>query len=390
AVTGASLEDLVRAAEEAARAATPADDARPLAADATLGAWDELPAETSIAVFASFAPALGEAFRRSNAEGRLLFGYAEHDMRTTYLGSSSGLRLRHDQPSGHVELNGKSPDYERSAWIGVPARDFAGIDVEQLDQRLSEHLSWAKRRVELPAGRYETILPPTAVADLMLFLYWSAGARDAFDGRSVFSRPGGGTRVGERLADLPVTLRSDPTAAGLECQPFVAVRQSSAEQSLFDNGLGLQPTSWVHEGTLASLVQTRHSAELTGLPVTPWIDNLIVSGAGGGRSLDDMIAGTDRALLLNCLWYIRPVDLQTLLLTGLTRDGVYLIERGEVVGAVNNFRFNESPVGMLGRITEIGVTELTLPRELADDFTRAAAPAIRVNDFNMSSVSQAS
>jgi predicted Zn-dependent protease len=102
-----------------------------------------------------------------------------------------------------------------------------------------------------------------------------------------------------------------------------------------------------------------------------------------------MIAGTDRGLLLTCLWYIRVVDPQTLLLTGLTRDGVYLIEHGEVVGAVNNFRFNESPVDLLGRITEVGATELTLPREWADYFTRAAMPALRIPDFNMSSVSQA-
>ena len=103
-----------------------------------------------------------------------------------------------------------------------------------------------------------------------------------------------------------------------------------------------------------------------------------------------MIAGTSRGLLLTCLWYIREVDPQTLLLTGLTRDGVYLVENGEVTGAVNNFRFNESPVAMLARITEAGATGPTLPREWGDYFTRAAMPPLRVEGFNMSSVSQAS
>src|ERR1035441_3165507 len=112
---------------------------------------------------------------------------------------------------------------------------------------------------------------------------------------------------------------------------------------------------------------------------------------GPGRaSLDDMIASTGRGLLLTCLWYIREVDPQTLLLTGLTRDGVYLVENGEVVGAVNNFRFNESPVAMLGRLAEVGTTVPTLPREWGDYFTRTAMPPARVEGFNMSSVSQAS
>jgi predicted Zn-dependent protease len=103
-----------------------------------------------------------------------------------------------------------------------------------------------------------------------------------------------------------------------------------------------------------------------------------------------MIANTERGLLLTCLWYIREVDPQTLLLTGLTRDGVYLVENGSVRGAVNNFRFNESPIDMLGRISEVGRTEPTLPREWSDYFRRTAMPAIRVPGFNMSTVSQAS
>jgi predicted Zn-dependent protease len=394
AVTGETLEPLVRAAEHAAREATAAEDAQPLVApdgtEVASKSWDDPAAETSIGVFSSFAPALGEAFGRAGAERRLLFGYAEHAVRTTYLGSSTGLRLRHDQPAGHVEINAKSPDYQRSAWVGVPAADYGDVDVESLDRQLAERLGWAERSIELPAGRYETILPPSAVADLMIDLYWSSGARDAHDGRSVFSRPGGGTRVGDRLSKLAVTLRSDPSAPGLECSPFVVAHESSAEQSLFDNGLPLQPTAWISEGVLTSLVQTRYSAQLTGLPVTPYIDNLVIEGPAGGPTLTAMVADTDRALLLTCLWYIRVVDPQTLLLTGLTRDGVYLVERGEVVGAVNNFRFNESPVDLLGRIAQLGATERTLPREWSDYFNRADAPPIRVPDFNMSSVSQAS
>src|SRR5262249_31904591 len=210
--------------------------------------------------------------------------------------------------------------------------------------------------VWLPAGRYETLLPPTAVADLLIYLYWSTGAKEAAEGRTVFSKPGGGTRIGERLSALPVTLSSDPRARGLQCAPFVIAHASGPDSSVFDNGLPLGATPWIRDGSLAALVSSRHSAAIAGIPVTPAIANVpfpvqtpgaVPASGAGAPALEQMIASTRRGLLLTCLWYIREVDPQTLLLTGLTRDGVYLVENGEVTAAVNNFRFNESPVGML-------------------------------------------
>ncbi|MFJ8076164.1 metallopeptidase TldD-related protein [Streptomyces sp. NPDC096176] len=388
AVTAADLEPLVRAAEAAARAAGPAEDAQPLV-EGTPASPDftDAPPETTSAVFADFAPALGEAFARARAGGRELYGFANHEMTSTYVGTSTGLRLRHDQPNGTLELNAKSPDRARSAWAGCSTRDFKDVDPAAMDAELAQRLAWAERRIELPAGRYETLLPPTAVADLLIYQLWSSAARDAAEGRTVFSKPGGGTRVGETLSPLPLTLRSDPNEQGLESAPFVIAHSSGDDASVFDNGLPLGPTDWVREGKLEHLVTTRHSAGLTGLPVAAGTGNLLLDG-GGERSLDEMVAATARGLLLTCLWYIREVDPATLLLTGLTRDGVYLVENGEVVGEVNNFRFNESPVDLLSRTTEAGRTEKTLPREWGDWFTRAAMPPLRVPDFNMSSISQ--
>jgi predicted Zn-dependent protease len=396
-VTPDRLEELVRAAEAAASGGVAAEDAAPLigpdvarAGSAAGASWDEAPSTTSIAAFSSLIPSLRDAFDQARADGHRLFGFAEHELRSSYLGSSTGLRLHHDQPTGRLELNAKSPDFARSAWLGQAAPAFEGVDLPALDRQLGERLQWATKQVDLPAGRYQALMPPTAVADLMIYLYWSAGARDAFEGRTVFSRPGGGTRVGDALAALPLTLRSDPSAPGLECAPFVVAYTSSSMESVFDNGLNLEPTSWITKGTLTGLLQSRYSAQLTGLPLTPAIDNLILEGpSAGGPSLDEMVAATDRGLLLTCLWYIREVDPQTLLLTGLTRDGVYLVEDGEVVGAVNNFRFNESPVDLLARATEAGATQRTLSREWSDYFNRTAMPALRIPDFNMSSVSQA-
>ncbi len=390
AVRPEQLAEVVAAADEAAREAQPAEDARPLLEGAgSSAAWAEPVLPTSIGVFGDFAPALGETFAAAEAGGRKLYGFAEHTLTTSFVGSSKGLRLRHDQPTGRLELNAKSADLKRSAWTGVATRDFSDVDVAALDSTLAQRLEWAKNRIDLPAGRYETLLPPSAVADLMIYMFWSAGARDALDGRTVFSKAGGGTRVGERLSQLPITLSSDPAAPGVQCAPFVTAHAASRRSSVFDNGLPLAATDWVRDGTLSALLQTRYSAELSGLPVTPAIDNLIMRGGEGGRSLEEMIASTERGLLVTCLWYIREVDPQTLLLTGLTRDGVYLVEHGEVVGEVNNFRFNESPVDLLGRLTEVGESRQTLPREWNDYFSRTIMPPVRVPDFNMSTVSQA-
>src|SRR5262249_29692366 len=160
---------------------------------------------------------------------------------------------------------------------------------------------------ELPAGRYETLLPPTAVADLLIYLLWSASGRDAAEGRTVFSKPGGGTRMGEKLSELPLTLRSDPNEPGLESSPFVVAHSSGGDQSVFDNGLPVHPTEWIGQGELKHLTTTRHSAGLTGLPVAPAGSNLILDG-GEDRSLEEMVANTERGLLLTCLWYIREVD----------------------------------------------------------------------------------
>jgi predicted Zn-dependent protease len=384
--------ELVAASEKAARDAGPAEDAMPLISDGPelAGDWDADPAETSIGVFTEFAPALGEAFGAARGRGELLFGFAEHQMATTYLGTSTGLRLRHDQPTGRVELNGKTADFGRSVWAGQGTRDFSDVAVADLAADVERKMRWSQRRVDLPAGRYETLLPPSAVADLMIYLYWTMEARDADEGRNVFARKGGGNRIGERLAALPLTLRSDPCAPGLEAAPFLAVSGSSGSASVFDNGMATPAVQWIQDGVLTNLVRPRAWALKTTAPAVGAVDNLLLEDPMATAGEEEMVAATERGLLLTTLWYIREVDPQTLLLTGLTRDGVFLVENGEVTGAVNNFRFNESPVDLLGRASQAARTRRTLPREWNDWFTRTAMPMLRVPDFNMSSVSPAS
>lgn len=377
------------AADAAARSASDAEDRAELVAERVSPDWEDAPEGTDIGVYADFAPALGEEFRRASGEDRVLYGFVDHDVTTTYLATSRGVRLRHVQPTGHYACTAKDAALTRSAWVGGATRDFTDVDAHAMAQQVGQRLAWGTRRIDLPAGRYDTILPPSSVADLMIDAYWGAGARVAHEGESVYSRPGGGTRIGEQLVAPNVHLFSDPAHPGLQCQPWVSAAVSDNTDSVFDNALPLARTDWIRQGRLEALLQTRHSAGLTDQPATPMIDNLVLEVDGATGSVEDLVAGTERGLLLTCLWYIREVDPQSMLLTGLTRDGVYVVEDGEIVGMANNFRWNESPIDLLSRFTAASVTVPSFSREWGDDyFSRTATPALRVPDFNMSSVAQ--
>ncbi|MGI3782226.1 MAG: metallopeptidase TldD-related protein [Janthinobacterium lividum] len=385
---------VVAAAEAAARAASPADEPVPFV-EPSVGAGDDAdaeldPATTAIETLATVAAGLGRAFAQAEADGHLLYGFAEHIVETVYLASSTGLRRRGVDPEGRLELNGKSVDLTRSAWVGQQTRTFTDLDVDALYAEVATRLGWARRTVELPPGRYETLLPPGTVADLMVYASWTASARDAEDGSNVYAAGAGRTRIGERLTSLPVTLLSDPAWPGEETLSFVAGTSSTDGTSFsFDQGLGIEQVRWLDDGVLTGLVRNRGHGAATGLPATPAAHNLVMDG-GGTATLEEMVARTERGLLLTCFWYIREVDPERLLLTGLTRDGVYLVEHGEVVAAVNNFRWNESPIELLGRVTEIGASVPVLCREWNDYITKTVMPPLRVADFNMSTVSQAS
>jgi predicted Zn-dependent protease len=376
------IDGLVAASQAAAIAAPEARDAAPLLNGNGVPAdWDAPTLGTGPEVFADVTRGLSRGFRESDQ----LYGFARHALETVYLATSGGLRRRYTQPTGSVEINAKRDG--ASAWVAVGAPDFAAVPTDLMLEQLSTRLGWAKRSVELPEGRYETILPPSAVADMMVYLAWSMAGRGAEEGRTALSTLDGGTRVGERLTDMPLTLYSDPTVPGLACTPFVATASSSETVSIFDNGMDIERVDWIRDGVINALAYPRAAAAEFNAPVALAADNAVMTG--GSADLADLVAATERGLLLTTLWYIREVDPTTLLLTGLTRDGVYLVEDGEVTAAVNNFRFNESPLDLLRRATQAGVSEATLPREWGDWVTRTAMPSLRIPDFHMSSVSQA-
>jgi predicted Zn-dependent protease len=381
-VDPAAIDELVAASQDAAHGAPEARDAAaPLTGSGTPPDWGDPIPGTGAGAFAELAQSLSAGFGRTDR----LYGFAHHIVETTFLATSTGVRRRFTQPTGSVEINAKRDN--ASAWAGVSTPWFTDVLVEKMLLDLSTRLDWAKRTVELPAGRYETLMPPSTVADMMIYLGWSMDGRGAEEGRTALSAPGGGTRVGEKLTGLPLTMYSDPNAVGLECAPFVHTPSGSERLSVFDNGMDIGRVDWIREGAISSLVYPRAAAAEFGTAVAAPADNLLMTG--GTTDLTDMIAATERGLLLTTLWYIRTVDPTTLLLTGLTRDGVYLIEDGEIAAAVNNFRFNESPLDLLRRATEASRPEITLPREWSDWATRAVMPTLRIPDFHMSSVSQA-
>ncbi len=388
-VNESEIDEILAEAIATAKAAGAAEDYAPLAKDLNIGAWSAPHNPTGPEVFKNFAPELGSMLSKSAAEKIEHFGYAEHTHESYWLGSKGGLRLRHDAPIGRVEMTAKSHERSRSTWEGKETLDFTNISVADMDTSIRQRLEWQARKVDLPAGRYQTLLPSGSVADLYTYMIWVSAARDAFEGQSVFAKNGevGATRIGEKLSNVKLNLFSDPKHSLLPTSPFLINPISSPFGSVFDNGQQSARVDWLKDGVLQALVQTRATAKLTSLPFTPIGYNYIMQVDGGAGNLNDLIAKVDDGLLLTTFWYIRMVDPNSLLLTGLTRDGVYHVKNGEVQGATNNFRWNDSPVNALSRIAHAGASEWTQPREWAGDISNLIAPPLVIDDFNMSTVS---
>ena len=387
AMESSDIPSVLEEAIAAARAAGPAEDAAELSRDLSIGNWDAAHQPTGPEIFARFAPELGEMLKRSVVDQIELFGYAEHTHETTWLGSKGGLRLRHDGPIGRVEMTGKSHNRTRSTWEGVETHDFTNVSIGEIDKNIRQRLQWQERKIDLPAGKYDTVMPAGAVADLYTYLFWVSSARDAWEGQSVFSKKGGGTRVGETLTSTPLNVWSDPNDSLLSFAPFINETSSSQFGSVFDNGQRQQRVDWIKNGVLQSLIQTRATSRLTSLPFTPMGGNLLMEVSGAKSSLEDLVKSVDDGLLLTTFWYIRMVDPNSLLLTGLTRDGVYHVKGGEVQGVTNNFRWNDSPVNALSRIKAAGASQWAQPREWAGDISQMHVPPLVIADFNMSTVS---
>lgn len=384
-----ALRRLVLSAVAEAREAGPAADASPLARNIVVGNWDDPAEETTPSVFGLLAPRLGDVFRSSDSKGVEQFGYAEHELTTTWVASLGGIRLRFVTPSGRLEMTAKSHQRSRSTWEGFNTRTFTDVPIEEMVKRIDTRLDWQSRIIDVPAGRYDTILPSGAVGDMMASFLYALDGRDAFEGRSAFSR-NGTTRIGEKIASLPINLFSDPNRPGIDVPGVVADSYTYGSNSVFDTGQLSPAIDWVSDGHLRNLTHSRATAREFDTAYTPDVANVVMELPGAAGTTDDLVKGVQDGLLLNCLWYIRDLDPTRLLVTGLTRDGVYVVKGGEVVGATSNFRFNESPLEMLERLKAVGGSEIAQTRENAETASDMMMPPMVIEGFNMSSRSDAS
>ena len=380
----ADVELLVAKARASATAAGPAADAMDLVEGPAHSDFDSAP-EVHTALDA-IAPALRVQFAESTSD---YFGYAHESVDTSYVATSAGTRLRFTDSSARFELCAKSFDRTRSAWSGQGGTSLRAVDVAAHGEIVRQGLNEQGQLIDVEPGHHTVTLTPSAFSDLLIYTLWHATAREANEGRSVFSNPLGGTRIGERLTAKSLTVATDPMAHGIETHNTVVNLATSSGSSPFDTGMALNRTEIISDGVLRALAASRHEATQAQLPFTAFTDNIDVAVAGGSGNARDVASRMGDGLLITCLWYIREVDPQSLLLTGLTRDGVYVVRGGEIVGRAGNFRFNESPISMLDRIIDAGRSDLCLPREWADWFTRARSCAVTVDGFNLSTRSEA-
>ena len=309
-------------------------------------------------------------------------GFLRANAGANAVATSRGLFAYHRNSDVDFSTTVRTPDATGSGWASAGARDWSLIDPLALGRAAARKAVSSHNPKAIEPGLYTVVLEPQAVADIMPQLISAFNARNNDEGRGTFSKPGGGTRLGEKIADERVTIYSDPTDPDLLTQPFDG------------EGFPLRKVVYVDNGILKNFAYDRYWAKQKGAQAT--------TGGGGGRggggggfgggggglkfvggtrSTEELIAGTERGILVTHFFYIRFLDQRTVLLTGLTRDGTFLIEKGKVTQALKNFRWNESPLFMLGKIEEIGKAERTAAGQVM--------PALRVKDFNMQSGSDA-
>lgn len=288
------------------------------------------------------------------------------------LANSAGLFAYHRNTSSNYTLTVRTADGTGSGWGGADHPDWSQLDFKAVSERAIAKARASRNPVAIEPGRYTVILEPQAVGDLVQLMIFYGDARSADEGRSPFVKEGGGTKVGDKILDDRVSIVSDPQDPQLLGQPWDG------------DGLPLSRQVWIDQGVLRQLSYSRYWAKKQGKTPTGGANSLKM--AGGTTSLDQMIGSTERGVLLTRLWYLREVDPRTILYTGLTRDGTFLIENGKITKALRNFRFNESPLFILNNLEALGRAERLAGTEAGGD---VVMPAIKVRDFNFTSLSEA-
>lgn len=260
-----------------------------------------------------------------------------------------------------------------SGWATSEGNKISDVDGKAAAERAIRKAELSASPVAIEPGKYTVILEPAAVADLVSFMLFFFGARGADEGRSFLSKKGGGNRKGEKMFGENISIYTDPAYAAGPGAPFAG------------SGLPSKKMDFIRGGVVTNMFVDRYWAQKTNQEPTPFPTNVIMEG--GSASVDDMIASTERGVLVTRIWYIRLVDPQTVLLTGLTRDGTFLVEQGKIKSAIKNFRFNESPAIMLNFVQAMSPTVRVTGSE-GGGFT-TMFPALKVDNFTFTSLSDA-
>lgn len=346
-----------------------------------------LPPQTYATVAAAFpaterldAAARADAVRigtdASVKAGCVTAGFLQRGVTAEAVANSAGLFAYHRSSQVSYTQTVRTTDGTGSGWAGTAHNDWARVTPPAtVAERAVRKAVQSRDPVSLEPGRYTVLLEPTAVGNLLGLMAFAMNARAADEGRSFFSKPGGGTKIGEKVVDERVTIFSDPQDPDLLGDPYNG------------EGLPVGRTVWVENGVVKNLGYDRFWADKKGVKPTPFGGGLKMMG--GTASLEELIGGIVRGLLVTRFWYIRGVDPRSILNTGLTRDGLFLIENGRVTRSVRNFRFNESPVIMLNNVEALGRPERVAAGEGGGGGGAVVVPPIVAREFNFTSISEA-
>ncbi|HET9662717.1 MAG TPA: TldD/PmbA family protein [Burkholderiales bacterium] len=296
-------------------------------------------------------------------------GFLEFNASAIAVANNAGLFAYHRTTAADFSMTARTPDGTGSGWASAGARDWHAFDTAASGRIAAQKAVASRNPTTLEPGLYTAVLEPQAANDLVPLLGNALNARSADEGRSPFSKAGGGTRIGETVADPRVTLYSDPADPALLGAPF-------------DNeGLPIKRTVWIERGVLRNLAYSRFWAQKQGKQPTGAVLAGGLALTGGTKSTEQLIAECERGILVTHFFYIRSLDPRTVLQTGLTRDGTFLIEKGKITRSLKNFRWNESPLLMLNRLEDIGGAQPTAAGRLM--------PALRISRFDFTSLSDA-
>ncbi len=329
---------------------------------------------TEATTSAMLAAAVEPVLQQAQAKNLQASGFIEAGVSFSAFATSKGLFVYDRGTDVLHTVTARTPDGTGSGWAGTTHYDFSKLDAAAMGATAIDKAVRSQKPSRLAPGKYRVILEPSAVSDLIgILVAEEFDQRAADEGRNFATKQGGGSRLGDTVFGKNVTIYSDPNDA-------------MAPGDIYsDDGLPAQKTMWIENGVLKNLQCSRYWAQKSKLQPVPGPTTLTM--VGGTTSTADMIKQTERGLLITRFWYIREVDPQTVLLTGLTRDGVFLIEDGAITKPVCNFRFNESPVAMLNKVVALGPSVRTYGEE--GPGLPVAVPTLLVDEFTLSSVSDA-